>query len=345
MLAYITRRVLLLPLTLLGLSIIVFSMSGLLSPQERLMAFIDNPLQMSGGQEAIDQMLEKHGLLKPLPVQYWGWLKGILKGNFGWSSTAQLPVLEALLLRIPATLEIMILSVVPIIFGGITMGVLSAAFHNRSLDHITRLVAISGWSMPSFLLALIILMIFYGQFDLFMPGRLSQWAARIVTSPDFVRYTGMNIFDGLLNGRFDIALDAVRHVIMPAMTLTLVDWAALARITRSSMIESLHTEYVRTARAKGLKERVVIFRHALRNALLPAVTFGGMLFAWMLAGFVIAETIFNYPGVGKFAADAARHLDFAAILGFAMFFGTLMLTMNLIVDVLYAFLDPRVRLD
>jgi len=343
--AYITRRLLLLPITLLGLSILVFFFFFLLSPQERLMAFIHNPLQMTGGQEAIDQMLEKYGLLEPLPVQYWNWLKGVLQGNLGWSSTAQQPVGKALLARLPATAELMLFSVIPIIAGGIVLGVLSAAFHNEPLDHITRLIAISGWSMPSFLLALIILMTFYGQLDWFMPGRLSQWAEQIVTSASFVRYTGLNVLDSLLNGRPDIALNSLRHIAMPTITLILVDWAALARITRSSMIESLHTEYIQTARAKGLKERYVIFKHALRNALLPAVTFGGMLVAWMLAGFVIAETIFTYEGLGKFAADAASHLDFAGILGFALFFGVIMLTMNLVVDVLYASLDPRVRLD
>jgi len=222
---------------------------------------------------------------------------------------------------------------------------ISAAFHNKWPDHIMRLIAIFGWSMPTFLLALIIMMVFYGKLRWFLPQRLSNWAQDAVLAADFIRYTGMNVLDGMLNGRWEIVANALRHLIMPVLSLVLVDWAALCRITRSSMIEALHQDYVNTARAKGQTERRVIFRHAFRNALLPAVTFGGMLVAWLLAGVVITETIFNYEGVGSFAAAAAQRLDFAGILGFAMFFGVLMITMNLIVDLTYAWLDPRVRLE
>ncbi len=342
--AYIARRLLIFPVTLLGLSILVFSLSAFLTPEERLMAYIHSPLQVRGP-EVVAQMLEKHGLTDPLYEQYWRWLKGVLQGNLGFSTTAQEPVAQAIAKRLPATLELVLLAIIPIILGGIVLGVLSAAHHNKPLDHGMRLIAITGWSMPTFLLALLIMMLFYGELRWFLPQRLSYWAKDIVLSAEFVRYTGLNILDGMLNGRWDIVGDALRHIMMPVLSLVLVDWAALCRITRSSMLESLHQDYVRTARAKGQQERIVVFRHALRNALLPAVTFGGMLVAWLLAGVVITETIFNYEGVGSFAAAAAQQLDFAGILGFAMFFGTLMISMNLIVDLTYAFLDPRVRLD
>jgi len=342
--AYIGRRLLIFPVTLLGLSILVFSLSAFLTPAERLMAYIHSPLQVRGP-EVVAQLIEKHGLNDPLYMQYGRWLTGVLNGDFGFSTTAQEPVSQAIARRLPATIELVLLSIFPIIFGGIALGVISAAYHNKPLDHGMRLVAITGWSMPTFLLALLIMMLFYGELRWFLPQRLSYWAKDVVLSADFVRYTGMNVLDGVLNGRWDIVGDAFRHLMMPTLSLVLVDWAALCRITRSSMLESLHQDYVRTARAKGQIERLVVFRHALRNALLPAVTFGGMLVAWLLAGVVITETIFNYEGVGSFAAAAAQQLDFAGILGFAMFFGTLMISMNLIVDIAYAFLDPRVRLD
>jgi peptide/nickel transport system permease protein len=342
--AYIVRRLLIFPVTLLGLSILVFSLNAFLTPAERLMAYIHSPLQVRGP-EVVAQLIEKHGLNDPLYLQYGRWLGGVIRGDFGFSTTAQEPVSQAIARRLPATLELVLFAILPIIFGGIALGVISAAFHNKPVDHAMRLVAITGWSMPTFLLALLIMMLFYGELRWFLPQRLSYWAKDIVLSAEFVRYTGMNVLDSMLNGRWDITADALRHLMMPALSLILVDWAALCRITRSSMLEALHQDYVRTARGKGQVERVVVFRHALRNALLPAVTFSGMLVAWLLAGVVITETIFNYEGVGSFAAAAAQQLDFAGILGFAMFFGTLMITMNLIVDIAYAFLDPRVRLE
>lgn len=342
--AYIIRRLILFPVTLLGLSILVFSLSTFLTPQERLMAYIHSPLQVRGP-EVVQQLLEKHGLLDPMPVQYWRWLKGVLRFDFGFSTTAQELVSDALLRRLPATLELVLVSIIPILVGGLVLGVTSAAHHNKPLDHVTRLVAITGWSMPTFLLAILIMMLFYGKLQWFEPQRLSYWAKDVVLSAEFVRYTGMNILDGILNWRWDIVGDALRHIAMPALSMILVDWASLCRITRSSLLEALNQDYVRTARAKGQAERKVVYGHALRNALLPTVTFGGMLIAWLLAGVVITETIFNYEGVGSFSAAAAARLDFAGILGFAMFFGVLMVTMNLLVDLAYAYLDPRVRLD
>ena len=341
---YIARRLILFPVTLLGLSILVFSLSVFLTPEERLMAYIHSPLQVRGP-EVVQQLLEKHGLLDPMPLQYWRWLKGVVRFDFGFSTTAQETVSQALIRRLPATMELVLISVIPILVGGLILGVTSAAHHNKPLDHVTRLVAITGWSMPTFLLAILIMMLFYGKLRWFLPGRLSYWAKDAVLAADFVRYTGMNVLDGILNGRWDIVGDSLRHIAMPALSMILVDWASLCRITRSSLLEALNQDYVRTARAKGQAERRVVYGHALRNALLPTVTFGGMLIAWLMAGVVITETIFNYEGVGSFAARAAAHLDFASILGFAMFFGVLMITMNLIVDLAYAYLDPRVRLD
>ena len=308
------------------------------------MAYIHSPLQVRGP-SVIAQLIEKYGLNDPWPVQFWRWLTGVFTGKFGFSTSVQQPVLEAIFQRLPATVELVLFSIVLIFSGGIVLGVVSAVYHNRFLDHATRLVAIGGWSMPSFVLGLFMLMIFYGKLKWFYPTRLSDWAKDVVYSANFIRYTGMNTVDALLNGRLDIFVDAMRHLAMPVLTLTLMDWAALCRLTRSSMLEALRQDYVSTARAKGLAEKAVIFRHVLRNALLPTVTFGGLLIAWLLGGVVITETVFEYEGIGSFAAAAAQRLDFPGILGFAMFFGGVMVIMNLIVDLLYAVIDPRIRLD
>jgi len=164
-------------------------------------------------------------------------------------------------------------------------------------------------------------------------------------SASFVRYTGLNTIDAILNGNWRILLDALRHLVLPVTTLSYISWALILRITRSSMLETLRQDYITTARAKGVKERVVIQRHAKRNALIPVVTIAGWTVAGLMGGVVITETIFNYPGLGRFAASAAIQLDIPAVLGFALFNGVLMVLANLAVDVMYAVIDPRIRLE
>jgi peptide/nickel transport system permease protein len=202
-----------------------------------------------------------------------------------------------------------------------------------------------GYSFPVFVVGLLLLMIFYARLGWFSPGRLSDWAAIVVNSSNFVRYTGMNTFDGLLNGRLDIFFDALRHLVLPIICLAYIQWALLLKITRSSMLESLRQDYVNTARAKGLAERTVIDRHARPNALIPVVTISGAVVVSLLNGVIITETIFNYPGIGSIAAQAAASLDVLTVLAFALFTGIIILVGNLIVDVMYAVVDPRVRLS
>jgi peptide/nickel transport system permease protein len=162
-------------------------------------------------------------------------------------------------------------------------------------------------------------------------------------SPEFHRYTYMNTIDGLLNLRLDVFWDALRHLVLPIVTLSYVIWARILRVTRSSMLETMRQDYITTARSKGLSNRTVIYRHAFRNALIPVVTIGGMMVVSLLNGVVVTEVIFNYPGMGSAAARAAGSLDALAVLGFVLFGGLALITANLVVDVLYAFIDPRIR--
>ena len=232
----------------------------------------------------------------------------------------------------------------PIILVGVQLGVISAVHQNKAIDQTTRVVSIVGWSFPTFVFGLLMLMIFYAKLDWFPAGRLSEWASRVVESGSFNSYTGMNTIDGLLNARPDITVDAARHLVLPAITLAYLGWALILRVTRSSMLETLRQDYVTTARAKGLPESAVINRHARPNAMIPVITIGGLTLITLLNGVVITETIFNYRGMGWFFADAALHLDVVAVLGFTMFNAVILVIGNLVVDILYGVVDPRVRL-
>jgi peptide/nickel transport system permease protein len=205
--------------------------------------------------------------------------------------------------------------------------------------------SIVGTSFPTFVFGLLVLMIFYANLQWFPPGRLSDTYNRVVLSPEFHRYTSLLTFDALLNGRFDVFFDALRHMILPILTLSYISWATFLRVVRSSMLETLRMEYITTARAKGLPEKDVIYKHARPNAMIPAVTLAGFSVVGLLGGVVITETVFTYPGIGQAAAQAAQQLDVVTILGFALFNGFILIVSNLVVDVLYALVDPRVRLS
>jgi peptide/nickel transport system permease protein len=230
------------------------------------------------------------------------------------------------------------------IWIGIQLGVLAAVNQNKWIDQAVRVLAIVGYSIPIFVFGLLVLMIFYAQLDWFPAGRLSDWASKVVMSGGFRQYTGLNTLDGLLNLRFDIFLDALRHLVLPAISLAYLNAALILRVTRTSMLEVLRQDYVNTARAKGLAEGVVINKHAKPNAMIPVATLGGLLLIGFLNGAVITETVFNYRGMGWFFADAALHLDVVAVLGFVLFNAIILVLGNLVVDVMYAWLDPRVRL-
>ncbi len=342
MLAYIMRRLLMLPVLLLGVTIFVFAIFSLLSPEMRASLYLQDVPKTP---EAMERIIKKYGLDQPIHIQYWMWLNQIVRGDFGWSQTAQRPVTEALLYYLPATLELSLWAMLPVILVGIWLGILSAVHQNRLIDQALRVFALIGWSFPTFVFGLLMLMYFYAKLQWFPAGQISDWVTREVIAGTFVRYTQMYTLDALLNGRLDVFWDSLRHLILPVITLSYVQWALLLRVTRSSMLETLRQEYIMTARAKGLKESVVINKHAARNAMIPVATMGGLLLIGLLNGVVITETIFNYPGIGRWAAEAAIRLDILGIVGFTLFNGLLLVVGNLIVDVLYAFIDPRVRLE
>ena len=345
MTTYVLRRLIMLPLVLIGVTLLIFALLQMLSPFSRLAMFVTDPNQLKQGPEQLQEMVEALGLDDPVWVQYGRWLNQLLHGDLGWSESGRQPVINALRTRIPGTLELALFAVIPVIFGGIWLGKLTAVHQNKPIDHVGRVVAIIGWSFPTFVLGLLALFVFYGILRWFPPGRLSIAASRIVNSDTFTAYTGLHTIDAILNGNGTVLGDALRHLVMPVITLAYLSWALIMRVMRSSMLEAMRQDYVTTARAKGLVERTVINKHAKRNALLPVTTIGGTMFAGLMGGVVITETVFNRPGLGRFAASAATQLDIPSVLGFALFNGIIFVLMNLFVDLLYAYFDPRVRLE
>jgi peptide/nickel transport system permease protein len=294
---------------------------------------------------ALPSIIRKYGLDQPVYVQYGMWLQQLAHGDLGWSQTARMPTSQAIAAFFPATLELTLYIFVPVILIGVWLGTQAAVHRDRFVDHFSRLFAISLRGMPSFVWGLILLMVFYGWLNWFPPGRLSLEADLFTQSPQFHSYTHLLTVDALLNGQGWIFVDAIKHIAGPALTLVLVEMALLVRITRSSMLEVLRQDYVRTARAKGLAETVVINEHARRNALIPVITLSSLLFVGLLGGVVLAETIFNFPGIGKWGATAAVQLDIPGVTGFAIFVAGLTVLGNLAADVLYAAIDPRIRLS
>lgn len=351
---YIIRRILIMPVILFGVTVLIFAMISILGPNQRVALYVtDIPksdLQM-------DVLIERYGLDQPFPVQYWLWMVGrkntltgeweggIIRGNFGYSRSASQDVVELIKRRFPATVELALAAAGPIIIVGIWMGIVAAKNHNKFIDQAARVFSIIGYSFPTFVFALLVLMILYAQLQWFPPGRMSIWAMLETNKPDFIWYTKFLTIDSLLNGRFDIFVDAIRHLVLPVISLSYLNWALYLRVTRSSMLETLRQDFVTTARAKGVVERRVINRHALPNALIPVVTLGGLTVAGLFSGVVITETIFDFPGIGSAAARAAAFLDVITVLSFTLMTGGILIVANLVVDVAYAFLDPRVRLS
>ncbi len=337
---FIVRRLALLPFVAIGVTLLIFALIQLLTPTMRASLYITDPKQL----DALPDIIRKYHLDQPVYVQYWEWVKQVSHGDLGWSQTAREPVVDAIRGFFPATLELALYAFACILVLGIWLGTLSAVRKDQVVDHVSRLAAIGGASMPTFVGGLLLLMIFYGHFGWFPPGRLGLDADLYVRGPGFHAYTGLMTVDSLLNGRWWIFWDALRHLVLPVATLTYFLTAVLVRITRSSMLETLGTDYVRTAHAKGLSNTVVVDKHARRNALIPVITLASLLFVGLLSGVVITETVFNWPGIGRWGAAASQQLDIPAVTGFALVFAAMLVLANLCADVLYAIVDPRIRL-
>ena len=300
-----------------------------------------DPAQLLLGQQAtqeqVAQVRQNMGLDKPVIVQYGIFLVDALRGDLGQSIVTGRPVTTELLARFPATLELTAFAMLVAVLVGVPVGVISAVKQYSWLDKFTSVLALTGISMPIFWLAMILIVIFFVNLGwLPFPGRLGTGYA--VTS-----ITGLLLVDSLLTLNFPAFWDGLLHLVMPAIALGTIPMAVVMRMTRSSMLEVMGEDYVRTARAKGVVPWRVVFKHALRNAMLPTVTVIGLQAGLLMGGALITETIFSWPGVGQIAYDSVNRRDYAMIQGVVLYGATLFVLVNLLVDVLYAVLDPRVR--
>src|SRR5215216_5787310 len=317
---------------LLGVSIVVFFM---------VRAIPGDPAQILLGQNAtqdqINALTAKMGLDKPILVQYGLFLKDAASGDLGDSIVTGRPVTTELMVRLPATFELTTFAMLIAVLVGIPVGVIAAVRQYSLLDKVTSVLALTGISMPIFWLAMILVVIFGVNLELLpFPGRLGP--NTVITS-----ITGLVLVDSLLTLNFAGFWEGILYLIMPAVALGTIPMAVVMRMTRSSMLEVMNEDYVRTARAKGVVPWRVIFKHALRNAMLPTVTVIGLQVGLLMGGAVITETIFSWPGVGQIAYESVNRRDYAMIQGVVLYGATLFVLVNLLVDILYAVLDPRVR--
>jgi len=295
--------------------------------------------QAAANPEIVAAFKHRWGLDRPLPEQYGIYLWRVIHGDFGVSISTRQPVAVDLRQHLPATIELALAAIILGLLVGIPLGILSAVRRDSLLDQVGRVFSLVGTSVPVFWLGLVTILVFYARLEWAPPpGRLS---ARI-TAPPFI--TGFVVLDGLLSGRLDVAADALKHLILPALVLSSYSLGIIARMMRGSMLEVLDDDYVRTARAKGLPRAAVLLRHAARNALIPVVTVVGLSFGGLLSGAVVTETVFAWPGLGSYAFQSSTSLDFPAIMGVGIVVATVYTVVNLLVDVAYAMLDPRVRI-
>lgn len=335
MLIYIFRRVLQLPLVLLGISFLIFAVMQFLPPAVRASAYIQDDKQMG----ALPAIIQQYGLDKDVFTQYFAWLGQVLRGNLGWSGSVSEPVLHALQTRLPATIELALITFIFTVALGLGLGLVAGARRGSVLDQGIRLYSVVTWTLPTFVLAIFILAYFYGRLHWWPPGRIDNLLAITENVPSV---SGFLLIPSILKGQWNVVADLLRHLMGPVLTITIVACGGLIQIVRANVIEQVRQDYVRTARAKGLPEARILRKHVLRNVMIPVVTWiGGLLFG-LLNGATIAETVFNYPGVGLWITKAATVSDTAAVVGFALFSATVIAVVNLIVDVLYAVIDPRV---
>jgi peptide/nickel transport system permease protein len=332
---YVARRVVLLLPLIVGITLLTFVVSHFV-PSNPLAANLGD--RALANPEIVESYRRKWGLDRPLPEQYLRYLTGLARGDFGDSLSSRRPVSEDLRQYLPATLELATTAMIISVLIGIPLGIVAAINRGRSLDQAIRLGTLLGASVPIFWLALLALMLFYARLGWApAPGRLD---ARISPPPTL---TGMYSVDALLAGQWGTLRNALWHLALPALTLAAFQLAYIVRVTRSSMVEAIGQDYVRTARAKGLRERAVTLRHAARNAMIPTVIYLGLGFGGLLAGTVITETIFSWPGLGRYAFHATKTLDFPAIMSVTTVIAVIYVTVNLVVDVLQVLIDPRVR--
>jgi peptide/nickel transport system permease protein len=330
---YVAQRLAVTALMLFGLVCITFTVSHV-APSD--------PAALAAGPDATPDMVatirKEYGLDRPLAEQFVTYVTGLAHGNLGRSIVTSKPVTEELARYFPATLELVLISMSLGVFLGVPLGMLSAVKRNGAIDHVTRLFAISGVALPAFWFGIVLQLLFGVHLGWFpTSGRLE--AGTVAPPP----VTHMLLIDSLLAGRWHTFTEALRHAVLPAIVLAFPCLASIVRVNRSEMIEALSCDYITCARANGIDERRVVGVLALKNAAIPTLALIGLRFGWMLGGTVLVETVFDWPGIGLYAVSSAIASDFKPVMGVALLIGLAFMTVNLIIDLLYGVIDPRLR--
>lgn len=337
MLVFILKRIAVIPFLLLGVASMVFLLSQI-TKGDPLSALI--PERMMGNAEVVSTITARWGLDKSLPERYLIYMGNLVRGDLGTSFSTRQSVTADIATRLPATLELVVFAMMFGVTSGVGLGVLAARFKNSAIDAVARITALIGSSLPVFWSGLILMFVFSVKLGWVSgAGRLDPRTA----APPGV--TGFYTIDALLAGNLPLFIEALSHLALPAFVLGWSVTGILTRLIRSSLLEALNMDYVRTARAKGAPESRVIWHHALRNAMIPTLTVLGFTFAYLITGAVLTESIFSWPGIGAYAVGAARSLDYPAIIGVTLVGSMAFLLANLFTDIAYAFANPRVKLE
>lgn len=331
LLAMIVRRCLWMPPTLLGLALLVFAVSHVIP---------SDPARVMAGENATPDQIAKirheYGLDLPLPEQFVHYVRDVLTGDMGTSLFTQRPVADDLWARLPATLELALYAVVLAIAFGVPLGVVAALRRNSWLDHLVRVVTVSGLAMAAFWLA-ILLQLLFSMWLGWTPvqGRINGWG------PDPI--TGFYTLDAVLRGDWDMLGQSLRYLALPVLTLALPAMATIVRFTRAGVLNVMSSNFVFYQTAMGIPRRRVVWKYILRGALIGTLTQIGLIFGNLIAGAVVVETVFDWPGLGGFAVNSILHSDYNAVMGFTLFAGVMFIAINLLVDIAQSMLDPRGR--
>ena len=332
---YFLNRVLLIVPTLFGVTVITFTLTYLLP---------GNPALVKAGPlatpEHVAEMERRMGLDRPVVVQYWRYISGVVRGDLGESATTGRPVMQDLLQRVPATLELTLASLLVALGVGIPLGVLAAVRRDGWVDHVSRLLGVGGVAMPTFWTGLLVLYVFFYKLGVAPPplGRLSAGAS----APTAI--TGLYTVDALLTANWGALRSALAQLVLPALTLGFSVMAPLTRMVRATMLEVLESDYIKAAWAAGLPRRTIVYGDALRNCMIPVITLIGVIFGFLMAGNVVVEIVFAWPGIGNYAVTSLMSKDSGPIQSFVLFVAVVYVVVNLAVDLAYGFVDPRIRL-
>lgn len=335
MISFIVKRLFLTIFVLMGVCVITFALTHLVP---------GNPARLLAGQQATEAQVAaltaQYGLDKPVWTQFWIYVTGLLHGDMGMSLTYRRPVLDDLRQFLPASIELTIAAAFLTVAIGLPVGLISGVRQGKALDHVLRVLTVGGVSMPIFWLGIVLQILFYKHLQLLpIGGRLG------IADIEPPHVTGFYTIDTLVDGDYAGFGSALAHLILPSFTLAVGSIAVISRMMRASVIEVLDTDYVRTARAKGLAQGQILRRHVFRNALVPTTTVLGLQVAALLAGNVLAEVVFNWPGIGLYAVNAIKNLDYPAIMGVTLVVSAIYVLVNLVVDIAYKLLDPRISMN